>query len=57
MRVVGWNVHPVVMADDGENLSPVQVSAQTIPAVAWEAFKDGGDVEALEALREQVEAD
>lgn len=55
MRLVGWNVQPVVMADDGENLTPVQVSSQMIPAAAWEDFKAGGDQDALEALREHVE--
>ena len=55
MRLVGWNVQPVVMADDGENLTPVQVSSQMIPASAWERFKQGGDEEALEALRDHIE--
>jgi hypothetical protein len=55
MRLVGWNVQPVVMADDGENLTPVQVSSQMIPAAAWDQFKHGGDEEALETLREHVE--
>ena len=55
MRVVGWNVQPVVMADDGENLTPVEVTGQMIPAAQWQRFKDGGDEEALAALREQVE--
>lgn len=55
MRLVGWNVQPVVMADDGENLTPVNVGAQTIPAAQWEAFKTGGDAEALERLRAQIE--
>lgn len=55
MRVVGWNVQPVVMADDGENLTAVEVTAQMIPAAQWQRFKDGGDEEALAALRYQVE--
>lgn len=55
MRLVGWNVQPVVMADDGENLTAVEVSGQMIPAAQWQRFKDGGDEEALAALREQVE--
>lgn len=57
MRVVGWNVQPVIMADDGENLTPVQVSPQTIAAGQWEEFKAGGDKAALESLRAQVEGD
>lgn len=55
MRLVGWTVQPVVMADDGENLTPIQVSGQMIPAADWALFKAGGDEEALEALRESVE--
>lgn len=55
MRLVGWNVQPVVMADDGENLTPVQIGSQMIPAAAWQDFKDGGDEQALASLREQVE--
>lgn len=55
MRLVGWTVQPVVMADDGENLTPVQVGPQMIPAAGWQAFKDGGDEKALEGLRAQIE--
>lgn len=57
MRLVGWNVQPVVMADDGENLTPVQVGGQMIPAADWQAFKDGGDAQALAGVRAQVEQD
>ena len=55
MRVVGWNVQPVIMADDGENLTEVQVQPQRITAAQWQAFKAGGDETALESLRRQVE--
>jgi hypothetical protein len=55
LRVVGWTVQPVVMADDGENLTPLEVGAQMVPAAGWEAFKDGGDEAALDQLRAQVE--
>jgi hypothetical protein len=56
MRLIGWNVQPVVMADDGENLAPVQVNGTQVLAADWQAFKDGGDAEALEGVRAQVEA-
>lgn len=56
LRVVAWRVQPVVMADDGENLTPVNVQPVEIPAREWQAFKDGGDEEALASIREQVEA-
>lgn len=55
MRLVGWNVQPIIMADDGENLMPVQASGDTILAGDWAAFKDGGDEAALEALRKEIE--
>ena len=42
VRVVAWRVQPVVMADDGENLPPVNVQPVEIPAREWQAFKDGG---------------
>ena len=56
MRLVGWNVQPVVMADDGDTLTPVQVNGTQILAADWQAFKDGGDQQALEGVRAQVEA-
>jgi hypothetical protein len=55
MRVVGWNIQPVIMADDGENLTPVQVQATMISAANWDEFKEGGDKLALEDLRTQIE--
>jgi hypothetical protein len=55
MRVVGWNVQPIIMADDGEELTPVPVQATTINNVDWQGFKDGGDKSALEELRPKVE--
>lgn len=55
MRLVGWQICPVIMADDGDDLTPVQVSPQVIAAKDWAGFKDGGDVTALEQVRAQVE--
>lgn len=55
MRLVGWSVQPVILADDGENLEPVATQPQTILAAQWKAFKDGGDEQALEQLRAQIE--
>lgn len=55
VRVVGWRVQPVVMVDDGENLTPVNVQPVEVPAREWQTFKDGGDEEALASIREQVE--
>lgn len=56
LRLVGWQVQPIIMADDGENLTPVQVQPVQIPAAQWDAFKSGGDDEAIAQLRAQVEA-
>jgi hypothetical protein len=55
MRVAAWVVQPVIYADDGEHLTEQQVQPQRIPAAQWQAFKDGGDGQALEQLRQQVE--
>ena len=55
MRLVGWQVVPVLMADDGDNLEPLQVQPQMIPAAQWKAWKDGGDEQALTSVRAQVE--
>ena len=55
MRLVGWQVRPVIMADDGETLEAVQIQPQMIPASQWQEFKDGGDEEALTLVRAQIE--
>lgn len=56
LRVVGWNVQPIVMVDDGDNLTPLKIDPQMIPAAAWDEFKSGGDDASLTPLREQIEA-
>jgi hypothetical protein len=55
MRLVGWNVQPVVLADDGERLTPVQVQAAQVMAAEWDSFKNGGDDQALARVRDQIE--
>lgn len=55
MRVVGWQVQPIIMADDGDTLTPVQLQPVQIPLAQWQAFKDGGDMQALEQVRAQIE--
>jgi len=57
MRVVGWNVQPVLMADDGDNLTQVPVQATMIPNAQWKDFKEGGDEQALEQLRQEIEGE
>lgn len=56
VRVVGWSVQPVLMVDDGENLTPLKIEAQMIPAAKWDEFKDGGDADAVAGICQQVEA-
>ncbi len=54
VRVVGWNVQPIVMLDDGDDLTPLNLNPQTIAAKDWPAFKAGGDEQALDSIRAQV---
>jgi hypothetical protein len=56
MRLVGWNVQPVLMIDDGDNLTPVNVQAIQITAANWDEFKNGGDEKALAELHEQAKS-
>lgn len=55
MRLVGWEVRPMVMVDDGENLTPLDVTPQLITAAGWPAFTAGGDAAALDSLRQRIE--
>ncbi|HSX47339.1 MAG TPA: hypothetical protein VLF63_01050 [Patescibacteria group bacterium] len=54
IRLVGWNVQPILMVDDGENLTSLQVNPQMIPVGLWQQFKDGGDEKAIEDIRFQI---
>jgi hypothetical protein len=55
MRLVAWQVQPIVMIDDGKNLTPLPIDAVQIPASQWNAFKQGDDEIALNNLRSQIE--
>ena len=55
LRVVSWRVQPIVMSDDGEHLTPVPVQPLDIPSADWEAFKAGGDAEALLSIQQQLD--
>jgi hypothetical protein len=55
-RVVGWRVQPIVFADDGETLQPVNVNPTEIPAADWPAFTRDGWKAALADIDEQVQA-
>ncbi len=43
------------MLDTDDQLTPLEVGPQTIPAAPWQRFKQGGDDEALDRIRAQVE--
>jgi hypothetical protein len=55
MRVLGWQVMPVIVIDDGDSLEQQPVQAQIVSLKEWKAFKDGGDEAALASLRSQIE--
>jgi hypothetical protein len=56
VRIVSWRVQPIVMSDDGDNLTPINVQAIDIPAKDWDEFKAGGDEAALDSIRQQLNA-
>jgi hypothetical protein len=55
LRVVGWQVTPVLMTDDGENLRPLTLPPAMIPGEDWAAFVEGGWKEQLDRLRDEIE--
>jgi hypothetical protein len=57
VRIVGWRVQPIVMLDDGENLTPLPLDPVDIPAAEWRAFKARGDAQAVADLRSRYEKD
>lgn len=54
VRIIGWQVLPIVMLDDGENLTPIPVQPLTVAAKDWQEFKDGGDTLAIDSVRQQM---
>lgn len=54
LRIVGWNVQPIAMIDDGENLTALPINPQLIPNTLWQEFKDGGDDKMLDSIRMQI---
>lgn len=54
LRVVGYVIQPQVMADDGENLTPVQVSPVTVSSADWPNVVEMMS-SALGELRQRVE--
>lgn len=54
LRVVGYLVQPQIMADDGENLTPLPVQPVTIPAADWPNVLEAVAI-GIAQLRQQVE--
>lgn len=59
LRLVHLIVQPVIMADDGETLTPVQVGQMTVPAADLDGFPDSfrALVAEQEARMNQPDAD
>lgn len=57
VRVIQYVVHPVLVADDGDNLEPLQVEPITVPAAGWADFIGGGLDGALAELQDGLNAD
>lgn len=55
MRILRWIVQPVVVADDGDELTEIEVQPIAIPNTAWETFITTGWHQAVDELRRQVE--
>lgn len=45
LRVVGWQVQPVLMADDDINLIPIPSDTRLINTHEWDQWKSGGDIQ------------
>lgn len=54
LRVVAYVIQPQLMADDGENLTPVTVNPVTIAAVDWPTVIERMAA-GIEQLRQQIE--
>ncbi|MDP8928681.1 MAG: hypothetical protein M3O70_08935 [Actinomycetota bacterium] len=55
LRIVGWQIQPVMMVDDGENLTPLPVQPVEVPHSRWEEFAKAGWRDAVEQIRVAVE--
>lgn len=55
LRIVTATLTLQALVDDGDNLTPVEVSPITVPWGQWEQFVTTGLPGAVEHLREQVE--
>jgi len=55
LRIVKVAVQLVAVADDGENITELDISPVSVPWAQWQAFIDGGFGEAIATVRAQVE--
>lgn len=54
VRVIQYVIHPVLVVDDGADLTPLDVEPITVPAAGWASFIEGGLASALAGLEAQV---
>lgn len=57
LRAVQFIVTPVLVADDGETLTPVPAEPITVPASAWPTFATDQWPKALAEAEAQLNAD
>ena len=55
-RLTAVQVQPVIVADDGTTLHPVQAPPLSIPAPEWEAFAAEGMGQVLADVQAQLDA-
>lgn len=56
-RIVGWNVQPVVMVDDGDDLVSQPVEPMFIPAKQWDEWSAQGWQADVDTLKKQIESE
>ena len=55
-RLTAVQVQPIIVADDGTTLHPVQVPPLSIPAPEWEHFAADGLEQVLADVQAQLDA-
>lgn len=54
LRVIKMVLQPVVVLDDGETLTEIEVQPIVVPWKAWDAYVNGGLAEAMAQLEAQL---
>jgi hypothetical protein len=55
MRILGYEVRPIILADDGDLLKPVSIDAQMLNPLQFRKFAEDPE-KALDDIRKQIEA-